>query len=455
MNSIRYLSPTGMLGSGFQEASLKRALEVQPAFIGVDSGTTDDGPYQLGAGAPFLGRSACKRDLRLLLLARQSARIPLLVGSCGGAGGRTNLAWTWDIVQEIAREEGLHLKVALIDAEPERQYIIEKFAAGRIRPLDPAPAIDQDTLRSAEHIVCMMGVEPFQEALDNGAELVLAGRSSDTSIFAAVPVAAGFPPGLAWHAAKVLECGAAAVEQRFTPDGLLCEMNTAGFVLEPTNPRMRCTPLSVAAHSLYENGDPYRLHEPGGVLDTTNASYVALDDRRVRVSGSTFQPQPYTVKLEGATRAGYQSLVIGAIRDPVMLEQIDTWTESMAARVRQRIDSIFGRDMSSEYHMNVRVYGRDGVMGRREPLACEVGHEVGLVLDFLAADQETAHTMAATAGHIALHHPVPQWQGFISGVAFPYAPHVIDRGAVYSFILNHVLELDSPMEPFRISYHMV
>jgi hypothetical protein len=32
---------------------------------------------------------------------------------------------------------------------------------------------------------------------------------------------------------------------------------------------------------------------------------------------------------------------------------------------------------------------------------------------------------------------------------------VLDRGLVYRFCLNHVLEPGSPLEPFDISYHEV
>jgi len=301
-------------------------------------------------------------------------------------------------------------------------------------------------------VVCMMGVEPFQEALDNGAQVVLAGRSSDTSIFAALPVKHGFSPGLAWHAAKILECGAAAVTNRFTPDGMLCTMRQDEFIIEPANPQMRCTPVSVAAHTLYENADPFLLYEPSGALETKDATYEAVDDRCVRVRGSGFRKLPYTIKLEGAKMIGYQSIVIGGVRDPVILGQLDDWITSMRKRIIDRIDSIFGQDMKAKYHMNLRVYGRDGVMGPREPEPGRIGHEICLLLDFLTDDQETAHTMAASGGHIALHHPVPEWHGLISGVAFPYAPHVIDRGPVYSFMINHVVEPATPMEPFRIDY---
>jgi Acyclic terpene utilisation family protein AtuA len=85
---------------------------------------------------------------------------------------------------------------------------------GRIKPLKPAPSFDEVVIDRAERIVGMMGAEPYLRALDQGAEVVLAGRSSDTAIFADIPMRAGIPAGIAWHAAKILECGAASVEQR-------------------------------------------------------------------------------------------------------------------------------------------------------------------------------------------------------------------------------------------------
>jgi len=48
--------------------------------------------------------------------------------------------------------------------------------------------------------------------------VVLAGRSSDTAIFAGIPVRAGIPAGIAWYAAKILEGGAASAALRDVPD---------------------------------------------------------------------------------------------------------------------------------------------------------------------------------------------------------------------------------------------
>ena len=46
--------------------------------------------------------------------------------------------------------------------------------------------------------------------------------------------------------------------------------------------------MSVAAHSLYEQADPFTVHEPEGMLDLSDADYDAVDDRRTRVSGAAW-----------------------------------------------------------------------------------------------------------------------------------------------------------------------
>ena len=74
-----------------------------------------------------------------------------------------------------------------------------------------------------------------------------------------------------------------------TNPGVMMSIDRHGFTIEPLSPQNRCTPETVSAHMLYENSDPFRLVEPGGVLDVTDAQYRALDARRVRVTGSRWE----------------------------------------------------------------------------------------------------------------------------------------------------------------------
>ena len=101
---IRLLSTSAILGYGFPEASLKAGLDRKPDMIGVDGGSVDPGPHYLGVGKPFCSPIAIRRDLRLMLNAAIRQGIPLVIGTCGGAGGAPHLKLVADVAREIARE---------------------------------------------------------------------------------------------------------------------------------------------------------------------------------------------------------------------------------------------------------------------------------------------------------------------------------------------------------------
>lgn len=455
MKEIRILSATGMLGSGFKEETLKRAMALKPDFIGADSGSTDPGPHYLGSGDTLFSDSAYKRDLRLMLLAGRAAKIPVVIGSACTAGSDAQLARLLGIAREIAHEERLSFNLAAVYSEQDKDYLKRKLRENRITPLANAPAFDNDVIDRSAHIVGMAGIEPFVEALDNGADVVIAGRSSDTSIFAAIPTLRGFNPATVWHAAKILECGAACVVQRKYPDCNFAIVRDDHFIIEPPNPDYRCDPASVASHNLYENATPYELVEPSGVLNTHDARYEAISERAVKVCGSTFTPATrYTIKLEGAELAGYQAIIVGSVRDPVILQQLDAWLAGLMQAARDRIAAVFGAGIESHYRLDVRVFGKNATMGALEPHT-SIGHEVGLLFQVTAKSQELATAMMKSVSHIAVHYPVAQWTGLITSIAFPYSPAEIPRGPSYRFNMNHVVEPASPLEMFRIEYERV
>jgi hypothetical protein len=447
---VGVVAATGMLGSGFREDSLEAALRAGARVIGCDAGSTDAGAASLATGQPQFSREAVKRDIEVLLRLAVSADVPVVIGSAGTAGGSQNLAWLAGIVRDVAREGDLHFELALIEAEQERETIHRLNREGRVRALPPATQLTDAAIDESLHIVAMMGVEPIQEALGHGAQVVVAGRTTDTAIYAAVPLMLGCNPGAAWHAAKVLECGAAAVTHRAAPDSMYAVIDHEGFDIWPLREDYRCTPQSVAAHSFYENANPFILQEPSGVLDLGLATYEQTSDRAVRVRGAKFIPAAeHTVKLEGARSLGYSTIVLGAVRDPVIVGQLDAWLEKLDDEFAARVARDFG---DLRYEIVTRVYGKDGVMGRNEPLRAIAGHEVMLLWDVIAASQEVSHTIAASLAHFAVHYPVPEWQGLISTLAFPFSPAEIVRGEIAEFHLNHVAVLESPLELFPISY---
>lgn len=451
MASFPLVSATGMLGSGFRAESIDKAVSLGARMIGCDAGSTDPGPGPLATGTCMFSAAAVKRDTEIMMTRAVKAGIPMIVGSAGTSGSDAGLAWMLGIVREIAREQNLHFKLAAIHSELTQDVVRRHLREGRARALAPSAPLTDADIDGAAHIVGMMGVEPIQEALKAGAQVVIAGRSSDTSIFSALPLMEGYKPAVVWHMAKILECGAAAVTLRTAPDSMMAVLHEDSFDVFPLRDDFRCTPQSVASHTLYENADPFELVEPSGTLRTDNARYEAIDDRKVRVSGSEFaHARDYTIKLEGVRRVGYSTIVMGGVRDPYILAEMDGWLAQLDDAIKTRIRNTIG---DKPYEIVTRVYGRDGVMGALEPNRAAVGgHEAFILWDVISGSQELSRSIATSLSHMAVHNPIPKWNGLISGVAFPYSPPEIDRGPVYEFHLNHVLVPDSPTSLFRTEY---
>jgi len=451
---IRLLSTSAILGYGFPEASLKAGLDRQPHVIGVDGGSVDPGPHYLGSGKPFCSAIAIRRDLRLMLNAAVRAGIPVVIGTCGGAGGAPHLALVATMAREIAREDGLHFKMALIEAEQDKASLKRRVAAGRVKPLARQPALIGETIDRATRIVAMMGPEPFTRALDDGAQVVLAGRASDPASWVAAATRAGLPPAPAWYAGKMLECGATPSIPK-GHDCLFVTVRDDHVDCEPTNPARRCTKLSIANHSLHENSSPIHHIEPGGMLDTSDCRFEAVSDRAVRISGMRWNPaERYTVKLEGVELAGYRSVCLCGTRDPLLIERLDDFVESVRGEVAVKAAAFGARPDS--YQLGIRVYGRDGVMGAREPLRGAVAHELGFVLEVVSQQsQEMASAVLGMARTNMLHTDFPGRLCREGNMAFPFSPSDIEVGAVYRFSVYHVAELDDPVEPFGIQYEAV
>ena len=274
---IKAVAATGQLGTGFKAATIAAAAEGAD-FIGCDAGSSDPGPYYLGAGIPQWSDAAVSRDLELMLAEGLEHGIPVLVGSAGTAGGTPHLQRTVAIVRELARKHDWHFRLGVVDCEISPERVATALADGRLSPLAGAPEISAETICGSARIVAMQGPECFIDALEQGANVVIAGRTSDTSIFAAIPMMRDIPHGIAFHAAKILECGAASTVRRSSRTRWSPTSTDTAPSSSP-DPEMVCTPQSVASHVLYETADPFRLVEPAGTVVTADSEYEAMDDR--------------------------------------------------------------------------------------------------------------------------------------------------------------------------------
>ncbi len=435
---VRILSPTAILGYGFPRESLEAGIRLEPDAIGVDAGSTDPGPYYLGEGVPLVPDRAVERDLRLLMEASRKSGAPLIIGSAGGAGSRVHVDRTLAIAGRVAERMGWKPRVAVVYTDVSVDLLASMLEEGLVAvPADPwAPSLTPERLKESVRVVAQAGVEVVERLFREGYDMIIAGRIVDVAPFAGPAWAMGVDKGLAVHMGKILECGAIAADPGSGSDSMMGIARRGEFEVFPLNPARRATRLSVAEHALYERRDPYRERVPGGYADLSNAVYEEVDGR-VIVRGTRWVEVERMVKLEGARRAGYRVIVAAGARDPDFISRIDALFEEAVAEAR--------RHLGVWFEAYLRVYGRDGVMGSREPRP-QPGREVGLLIEVVAPDRQTAEAAAAQVRSRLLHAGWPGRRTTAGNLAFPLSPSDIPVGWAYEWSVWHLIPEGDPFQ---------
>src|SRR6202041_1611151 len=126
-------------------------------------------------------------DLEAMLLAARARNVPMIIGSAGDTGADSRVELYVEIIQSLARKHGLaRFRVGSFRSEVSHDYLRAKIRAGdAIEGLDGRSPLTEAELDVTTRIVGMAGVHPFMALLDDGADVIIGGRSSDSAIFAA------------------------------------------------------------------------------------------------------------------------------------------------------------------------------------------------------------------------------------------------------------------------------
>ncbi len=442
---LRVLAASGQLGNGVTEPAFRAGLARQPHVIGCDMGSVDPGPAYLGSGRMATSETVTRRDLRLVIHGAREARVPLIIGSAGTAGAAPHVKLVLDLIRAIAREDGLSLRIAVIHADTDRAWLKGQVAAGRVRSIGGAmPELTAAEIDGAAHIVGQMGTDAFLRALALEPDIILAGRACDTAVFSAVPLMLGYSEALATHMAKIIECTSLCCIPGGR-DSMLGTLHADSFELESMNPARAATPVTVAAHSLYEQADPLSVQEPEGTLHLAEARFEALDERRVRVSGArwTHAKQP-TIKLEGATWCGERAVTLAASCDPAVIANRDAITEGVARAVQEILPD-------AGYDLRFRVYGA-GATGLFPNAKTGIGEpgEVFFMVECIAPSADLAKAVVGVAKQTMLHFGFPGRLSTGGNLAFPFTPPEIVAGPAYRFSVYHIAECDDLAAAFPV-----
>jgi hypothetical protein len=441
---LRIVCPNGHLGfAPIKTGSFEIGLEADPDLICADSGSCDVGPGPLGADTSSSPRQWQLDDLEHMLLAARRLGVPMIVGSAGDTGSDSRVDLYVGIIKNLARQHGLaKFSIGYFYSEVEKAYLRAKIEAGdTIHGLDARAPLDLGTLEATDRVVAMAGVHPYIKLLDQGADVIIGGRSSDSAIFAAPAIRQGFPEGLAYFYGKVLECASFCAEPYAGKESVLGEITMEDVKVTALLPEQRCTVASVAGHAMYERPNPYYEYFLGGYIDMSRCRYEQYDERTTRVTGPTYVPaMELRAKLEGAGKLGERYVGMVGVRDPYTIANIDAvigWARSQAAE----------RFGLTGWELHYTVYGRDGVLGAREPLRASPGHELCVVVQAIAPTRELAEELCITGTRQMFYARLPAVKGTAGGVAF-LLDEVMPASPAYRWTVNHTVRVDDPLELF-------
>ena len=168
--TTKVLVPAGALGSGMTIEHVRYGARQGAHAIACDAGSTDSGPSYLACGVSKHVRESIKRDLHVMMQVASEARIPILIGSCATAGTDAGVDWTCEIAMEVANELGIKPRIALLYSEQSTDILKNRNDQGKIRPLPPAGKLVNEVISSCEHIVALMGPEPYIRAIEQGVD---------------------------------------------------------------------------------------------------------------------------------------------------------------------------------------------------------------------------------------------------------------------------------------------
>jgi len=270
-------------------------------------------------------------------------------------GGGVNPEACRDAVLEVARRQGISIKVGIVTGDDILESIDELGAAGA--PLKNMES-GEDLAPVREKVLSAnvyLGAAPIVEALRQGAQIIITGRTTDTGLTLA-PMIHEFGWDMRdWNrmaagtiAGHIIECGAQSSggnymeDWRSVPDMAnvgfpIIEALPSGefFVTKHAGTGGRVSRGTVAEQCLYEIGDPRNYITPDVIADFTTIHLEDLGDDRVRVHGIEGRENTPFYKVSMSYSDGYSAFATLTYAWPEAIDKARAGDAILRARLER------------------------------------------------------------------------------------------------------------------------
>lgn len=353
-------------------------------------------------------------------------------------------------IRGVAQKRGKSLKVGVVTGDDLLPRIDELIQSGHAMANmeTGAPLSDvRDRVLSANAYI---GSTPIVEALSQGAQVVITGRSTDTALtMAPIRFEFGWKPddydrlAAGIVAGHILECGAQCsggnclYDWRNIPDldnvgyPIAVAHDDGSFIVtKHPDTGGRVSVHTVTEQLVYEMGDPREYITPDVIADFTTIELEDAGPDRVRVSGIRGKPPTDKLKVSIAYRAGYKAVGTLVYSWPDAFEKARAADRILRARL-ERLGLHFD-EVLTEFVGASATHGR--LAGAPEADAPEIQLRVGVRSDSRADVERFTREIAP----LVLNGP-PSVTGFAGGrpkveEIVAYWPALVDKKVVQTSV---------------------
>ncbi len=371
-------------------------------------------------------------------------------------GGGVNLEACRDRILEVARKHGVSIKVGVVTGDNILDNIDQLAeAGGTLENMESGESLEsvRDRLLSAN---VYLGAAPIVKALDEGAQIVITGRTTDTGLTLA-PMIHEFGWSMEdWNlmaagtiAGHIIECGAQASGGNYMGDWEgVPDMVNVGFPIIEAYPNGEFVVTkhegtgglvsrgTVAEQCLYEIGDPKGYITPDVTADFTSINLEDLGNNRVRVYGITGEPNTPTYKVSMSYSDGYSAFATLGYAWPQAIEK----AKASDAILRGRLEKL-GLEFDE---IRTEFVGYDAMHGPLTARSSPHPDEVLMRIGVRGQDRSAVERFGKEIAPLILTGP-PNVTGFAGGRPRPsdvvaYWPALIDKKLIDSRLSVDIYE---------------
>ena len=292
------------------------------------------------------------------------------------AGG-INLEACRDALKIEAEKLDIDLKIILVRGDNiiDRKQELQNM---NIRDIDNGETLPDEILSMNGYL----GATPIQEALANGADIVITGRCVDTALVLG-PLMHEFNWGAKDYnllaagslAGHIIECGAQCTGGNFTDWHLIDEFENMGFpivevqkngnfvVSKPERTGGLVNFGTVAEQFLYEIGDPNAYILPDVVCDFSKVEIKEIGHNQVSVSGSKGLAPSETYKVSTTYKDGFRVAATLVIGGKDALKKSEIVSEAILSKTNKILDQ---NVIDGIKETSISILGTDSIYAPRE-----------------------------------------------------------------------------------------